>query len=566
MQPLIGIIGGKGRMGQLFRNFFERRGIKVLISDLNTKLNAKELAQKSDIIIFSVPIDQTEKVIKETLPFVRPESALMDFTSIKVKPVKAMLKGKCEVLGMHPMFGDSNPIPGQTVLLTPTKKSGPWSKWMEDFLHKHQVKLIKMTPKEHDQTMAVAQGLVHFAEIAFADAIRRTKMPPKELFQYCSPASQLKVQLAARLISQSSNLYGNIQIQNPANIKALKNCKKAVDELYKIVKSKNLKKFEKYFEENRQFLDAYADEAYRDSSYLIDKFFEKKRSSNKSHSKKTAKQAIAVLGPANSFTDLCAQKFRQKHQLKSSLFYASTIPEVFELVAAGKVASGIIPVENKLHGTVRETIDGLFEYNVHISEAINLSIKQNLITLANASDKDIKKIVSHPQALSQCQKFIKKHFPKATIQEFSSTSAAAEKLINSRNRNMAVIASEIAAEDPVLKILHSNISDQKDNSTTFLLIKKGSTAKQAQGQLTSIAFYFNQDSPGSLFTVFEDFAKAKINMTKIESRPTKTQFGDYIFYLDFEGGLQDANVKKVLKAVEKKVAKLKILGTYNLWT
>ena len=105
-----------------------------------------------------------------------------------------------------------------------------------------------------------------------------------------------------------------------------------------------------------------------------------------------------------------------------------------------------------------------------------------------------------------------------------------------------------------------NIEDEEGNSTTFLVIRKG-TAKNS-GLKTSIAFHFSADAPGSLFTVFKDFADARINMTKIESRPTKARFGDYIFYLDFEGGLTEPKVKKILKAVGKKVAKLKILGSY----
>ena len=177
--PVIGIIGGKGRMGRLFADFFKERGLKVLVSDQKTKLSNKDLAAKADITIISVPIDTTKEVIKEVLPHLKKGSAIMDLTSLKEFPIKAMLKGKAEVLGLHPMFGNSNPIPNQTVIACRTKKSSLWSDWMIKFLKKNKVKIIEMTAKEHDKIMNSAQGLIHFADITFADALRRNKMPVK---------------------------------------------------------------------------------------------------------------------------------------------------------------------------------------------------------------------------------------------------------------------------------------------------------------------------------------------------------------------------------------------------
>ena len=261
-------------MGRLFADFFREKGLKVLISDIGTKFTNKKLVQESDIVIISVPIDKTIKVIKEVLPYMKATSAIMDFTSIKEAPVKAMLKGKCEVMGMHPMFGNSNPISGQTVILCPTKKSKGWSKWMVDFLKENHVKIEKMTPMEHDKTMNIAQGLIHFTEITFADALRRCKMPVKKLFNYTGKASELKIQLAARIIAQDANLYGSIQIENPYALKSLNEYKKSIDELIKIVKNKDSKAFRRYFDKNKKYFGKYQDEAYRDSSILIDKLLE----------------------------------------------------------------------------------------------------------------------------------------------------------------------------------------------------------------------------------------------------------------------------------------------------
>lgn len=204
----------------------------------------------------------------------KPDSAIMDLTSIKETPVAAMLKGKYEVMGMHPMFGNSNPISGQTIILCPTKKSGKWSKWIEEFFKKNNVKIQKLAPREHDKIMNIAQGLIHFTEITFADALRRCKMPVEELFRYTGKASELKIQLAARILAQDADLYGNIQIENPYALKSLNEYKKSIDELIKIVKNKDSKAFKRYFDKNKKYFGKYKEEAFRDSSILIDKLLE----------------------------------------------------------------------------------------------------------------------------------------------------------------------------------------------------------------------------------------------------------------------------------------------------
>lgn len=569
MNPTIGIIGGKGRMGRLFAEFFKERGLKVLVSDLDTKLQNHELARKADIVIVSVPIDYTEQVILSVLPHLRKESAIMDFTSLKEKPVKTMMKGECEVLGMHPMFGDSNAIPGQTILLCPTKKSGKWSQWIEEFFGQNNVKLQKMTPREHDKIMNVAQGLIHFADITFADAIRRSKLPIPDLLKYAGRASELKVQLAARLINQDPGLYGNIQIENPQALKSIKSFNESVKKLTKIVEGKNLEEFKKYFKKNKEFLGAYSKKAYEDSSYLIDKFLEKQRAAGAGKIVgNPGKRDIAVLGPKNTYSDIGVQKYLQKREKGNRRFYASTIEEVFELVEKGAVELGIVPIENKLHGTVRETLDYLFLKKVEIVDEIQIPINHALIMHSHAKKGDIKRIISHSQALNQCKKYIKKNFPKAQLEAYSSTAAATEKMITSGDKGIAVIAPEIAAENAGLKILGRKIQDDPENVTTFIVIqktKKRSLDKDQQAKCTktSIAFYFSEDSPGTLYTVFEDFAKAKVNMTKIESRPTKSKLGQYIFYLDFDGNIYTPKIQKLLKSIDKKVEYLKILGCYS---
>ena len=132
----VGIIGGKGKMGRLFADFFKQNGCKVLISDIDTKLTNEKLAASSDIIIVSVPIDQTRPVIKKIVQHTQKGGLLMDLTSVKENPVKEMLKSNGEVIGLHPMFSDTTPMRGQTMVMCPAraKKWGPWINFRFEFV------------------------------------------------------------------------------------------------------------------------------------------------------------------------------------------------------------------------------------------------------------------------------------------------------------------------------------------------------------------------------------------------------------------------------------------------
>lgn len=569
--PLIGIIGGKGQMGSLFADFFREKNIKVLISDLGTTLSNEELAARCDITIVSVPMSVTKSAIDKILPHLNPRGAIMDLTSLKAEPIRAMLKSKNEVLGLHPMFGSTNAIPGQTIIVCRTKQSGKWSEWMENLLSEHGVKLEYMSPKQHDKIMNIAQGLVHFAEIVFSDAIRRCNMPLEQLLKFTGKASELKILLAARILAQDSSLYGNIQIQNPLSMSSLKQFRKSTEELFKIVAKKDLKAFQKYFERDRKFFSTHLSQAYRETSYLIDCLLQVRTPDRTSKQPKLkaptpTHRHLALLGPAHTFSDAAASKYLTTTGSQLKKFYCRDISEVFELLESGKVQEAIVPAENKLEGTVRETLDNLFARKVHITGQVELPISHCLVTLKGAKKSGVKKIISHSQALSQCRNYLRKHFPKAEMQAISSTATALELLITSNNPTLAAIVSPLAAgSHENLLTLAKNIQDNRENITKFYILNRGHftpKSTNSQSQNTAIVFHFDKDSPGSLATVFQDFAASGINLTRIESRPTKSRFGDYLFYLDFAGTPNDQKVTKILSKLQKKVAFLKVLGCY----
>ncbi len=157
-KPLIGIIGGKGKMGHWFKLFFQEQGLDVIIADQGTTLSNQELAEKADIVIISVPIRLTESVIKEVRNYVRPEALLTDFTSIKSNPVKEMKKARSGVLGMHPLFGPLQTDFKRTNIVFCRVKDNNWVIFLKKLFQKNGAKIIEISPKEHDQQVAFLQA------------------------------------------------------------------------------------------------------------------------------------------------------------------------------------------------------------------------------------------------------------------------------------------------------------------------------------------------------------------------------------------------------------------------
>lgn len=572
IKPVIGIIGGKGRMGQYFADLFANAGHKVLISDVRTRLKNKDLAAKADIVIVSVPIDKTEKVIKEVAPYVRRSAALVDLTSLKEFPVTAMKRARSEVIGLHPMFGHTNPIAGQTIIACPVKGK-KWYPWLTKFFREKEAKVYELTPQEHDEVMAVVQALVHFADIAFGHTLAGFLMPVSDYIKYAGPASELKIAFCARLLAQDPKLYGMIQLKNKRALKILKDYQSSIKELIKITEKGDIDKFEKYFTSARKGLADYLNKAFDDTNYLIHSLLMRRLSESEEVIETKKKYDLAVLGPQNTHSDLASREYESKTGQKLEKIYVSSVPDIFEMVITGRAKKGIVPVENLIHGSIRDTFDGLFEKNVHIVVKYDFGIHHSLFVLPGVIKQDIKVIASHEQALQQCRKFIRKYFPKAKLEKYSSTIAALESIAGKNERTSAVIIADPVARYLVKNsnghIIAENIEDEPKNFTTFAVIEKGPPKKIKKGTPsrkyeTSIAFCFDKDKPGSLLEIFRIFAENKINLSRIESRPLKTDLGNYIFFLDFKGNTADKNASAALKKVRKAVKRLKILGSYPL--
>lgn len=558
--PLIGIVGGAGAMGNFFKDFFENQGLEVIVSDLNTKLSNKELAKKADIVIISVPIEKTIKIIKEIAPFVKKDALLMDLTSIKNEPLKAMLENaKSSVLGCHPMFGPTNTIKNQIVIFTP----GRGKKW-QDFMQKifttagANVKII--SAKEHDKIMAVVQGLQHFMSVNLAYSLSKQDISLSKFMELQSPVYRITMDFLGRILHQDPALYANIEISNDAIPEYLSNFLKNGERLLKIIEKKDTKAFIKIFNQGQKYLGGFTKKAQEESDHIIDSLFEKISIKNEKsfweEQKKTAD--MAVLGPKDTYSHLAVEKYFPK---KSKIF-SRTIEEVFEMVEKKRVKIGMVPIENKLQGAVSATFDNLFAGKCKIIGMVQMEISHAFSIHPDSSPRKIEIIYSHAQALAQCSEYLKKHYPRAIQIPVNSTAEAVKQVKSSLEKNVGAISSLSAGEKAKLKIIDQEINAQEKNETRFALIalsdQKINLKKEGR---VSLAFT-TKDEPGALLKILQEFADENINLTRIESRPSKRRFGEWVFFIDLEGSQKEKKVQSALNKIKKKTKFIKILGEW----
>jgi len=263
---------------------------------------------------------------------------------------------------------------------------------------------------------------------------------------------------------------------------------------------------------------------------------------------------VAFLGPEASFSHLVSRL----HFGESSCFFPqSGIARVFDEVEKGSVDWGVVPVENSLEGSVNVTLDRLILTPLKIRAEIYLRISQCLIS-STKSMKSIKNIYSHPQALAQCQLWLRTNMPNCTLGEMESTAAAVQMVRGKKTE--AAIGSSLAAQCYGLNILAEGIEDNPSNMTRFLVIGKGEG--QATGLDKTSLIFATPDSPGSLHRALSSFAGRKINLSKIESHPVKERLWEYLFFVDVIGHINDKAIKSCLTELKKKTTYLKILGSY----
>ncbi|MEM9161848.1 MAG: prephenate dehydratase [Cyanobacteria bacterium P01_F01_bin.4] len=269
--------------------------------------------------------------------------------------------------------------------------------------------------------------------------------------------------------------------------------------------------------------------------------------------------SIAYLGPQGTYSEQAAIRYGQTLQLQDLTYQAyPSIPSTIQATAQSETDLSIVPVENSIGGSVDNTLDTLWTLDsLQIKQALVLPIEHRLISWV-ADIKDIQTVYSHPQALAQCQQWLAHTLPTAKLSPTSSTTEALTQI--GPETKAAAIASSLAANLYQVPIVARAIADHRENYTKFWVL---SHQPALQGSHTSLGFSLPKNTPGALLKPLQLFATQNINMSRIESRPTKRTLGDYHFFIDIEASLDNPNTQAALQLLKNCTETLKVFGSYT---
>ncbi len=263
---------------------------------------------------------------------------------------------------------------------------------------------------------------------------------------------------------------------------------------------------------------------------------------------------VAFLGPQATYTHVAAM---QQFGFSAQLVPLKSISSIFEEVSRGRASYGVVPVENSNEGVVSHTLDMFMSSDLKVIAEILLPISHDLLNLSGQV-ADIRKVISHPQAIGQCRSWLEENLAEIPLVDASSTASAAQQA--AEDASVAAIASETAASLYGLRVVKHKIEDNPNNVTRFLVI--GSEMQGPSGNDKTSIMFSVKDQAGILYHMLEPFSKRNINLAKIESRPTKGKAWEYIFFLDMVGHVQEQNIAEAVEELRTHCQFIKVLGSY----
>jgi chorismate mutase/prephenate dehydratase len=265
---------------------------------------------------------------------------------------------------------------------------------------------------------------------------------------------------------------------------------------------------------------------------------------------------VAFLGPEGTFTQAAVLKHFGSSVRALPL---PAIDEVFHEVEGGVADFGVVPIENSSEGTVNHTLDMFLTSGLKICGEVELRINHYLMGKMSALEA-VKRVCAHPQALAQCRGWLDDQLPEADRVGVTSNAEGARRARD--ERGTAAIAGRAAAEIYGLTLLANEIEDRQDNTTRFLVVGRKLFSASGADRTTLLVSTSDTDDSGALFRLLEPFAQHRVNMTRIESRPSRKRKWDYVFFIDVEGHVSDAPVAQALAAMEMRASLFKVLGSY----
>ena len=270
---------------------------------------------------------------------------------------------------------------------------------------------------------------------------------------------------------------------------------------------------------------------------------------------------VGFMGPHGTFTEQAL--LSQPDLASADTRPFDSIPDVLNGLVTGEVDLGFVPIENAIEGAVNVTQDALaFDLDLRIQREVVLDVQLNLLALPGTQLADIHTVVSFPVAVAQCRSFLREHIPDAEIQAATSTAEAARQVGEQRLEGVATISNPLAAELYGLEAIAEAVEDHTGNQTRFLLLAREGVPGPTGHDKTSVVVFQRANEPGSLLAILHEFAARNIDLSRLESRPTRRVLGDYCFLLDFEGHIGDEVVADCLRDLKMKQGDIKFLGSY----
>jgi chorismate mutase/prephenate dehydratase len=264
---------------------------------------------------------------------------------------------------------------------------------------------------------------------------------------------------------------------------------------------------------------------------------------------------VAYLGPEGTFT----QGATIKHFGHAAICVSqNTIDAVFAQVESGECNYGVVPVENSTEGMVSHTLDNFMDSSLKISGEVEMRIEHHLLVAPDTPKESITRICAHQQALAQCRNWLDKHWPQVEREAVSSNGEAAR--LAAEQPGVAAVAGDMAAQQYQLAKLATHIEDYADNTTRFLIIGREEVPPSGRDKTSIIVS--SRNKPGALFALLEPFRRGEVSLTRIDTRPSRTEKWAYVFFIEFEGHLQDENIAAIMKELEEQSIMLKPLGSY----